>query len=234
MAKKIVDLSLEIKSNMVCQSAFQSSIYVTLMTHEQAAVEDPCGTPEDPFTSTWNYIGMIEHIGTHVDAYYHMSPNGLPIDQMPLDLFFGKAVCFDMSHIPERGKITVADMERAEKEAGVKVDGHIVLFYYGIHDKYFPTPEVLRRNPEVSPEVVKWLKDRGSRMHGVEGPSTDIMDTKLFPSHRACRDLGLSHFEWLVNLDQLIGKGEFEFYGIPLKLKNGSGSPIRAFAIVNE
>ena len=93
---------------------------------------------------------------------------------------------------------------------------------------------MLRRNPEVSPEVVRWLKDHGSIMHGVEGPSTDVMDTKLFPSHRACRDLGLSHFEWLVNLDQLLGRGEFEFYGVPLKLKGGSGSPIRAFAVVDE
>ena len=153
---------------------------------------------------------------------------------MPLELFFGKAVCFDMSHVPERGKITVEDMERAQEKTGVVVDGHIVLFYYGIHDKYFPTDEVLRRNPEVSPEVVRWLKDHGSIMHGVEGPSTDVMDTKLFPSHRACRDLGLSHFEWLVNLDQLLGRGEFEFYGVPLKLKGGSGSPIRAFAVVDE
>ena len=233
MARKIIDLSLEIKSNMVCQKDFQSSIYVQLVSHEQSRANG-CGTPDDPFTSTWNYIGMIEHIGTHVDAFFHMNPNGQSVDEMPLDLFFGKAVCFDMSHIPERGKITVADMERAQEAAGVTVDGHIVLFYYGIHNKYFPTEEVLRRNPEVSPEVVKWLKDHGSIMHGVEGPSTDVMDTKLFPSHRACRDLGLTHFEWLINLDQLIGKGEFEFFGIPLKLKGGSGSPVRAFAIVEE
>ena len=234
MAKRIIDLTLEIKNNMVCQDAFQSSIYVPLVSHEQS-LADGCGTPDDPFTSTWNYLGIIEHIGTHVDAYFHMNPDGTPIDKMPLDLFFGKAVCLDMSGIPERGKITVKDIEEAESKAGVKIEGHIVLFYYGIHNKYFPSKEVLRRNPEITPEVVKWLKDHGSKMHGVEGPSTDIMDLKLFPSHRACRDLGgISHYEWLVNLEELIGKGEFEFYGIPLKLKNGSGSPVRAFAIVDD
>ncbi len=233
MAKKVIDLTLEIKNNMVCQKDFQSSVYVPLVTHEDTKASGT-GTPDDPFTSAWNYLAIIEHIGTHVDAFYHMSPTGLTVDKMPLELFFGKAVCFDMSHVPERGKITVEDMERAQEKTGVVVDGHIVLFYYGIHDKYFPTDEVLRMNPEVSPEVVRWLKDHGSIMHGVEGPSTDVMDTKLFPSHRACRDLGLSHFEWLVNLDQLLGRGEFEFYGVPLKLKGGSGSPIRAFAVVDE
>lgn len=193
------------------------------------------GTPDDPFTSAWNYLAIIEHIGTHVDAFYHMSPTGLTVDKMPLELFFGKAVCFDMSHVPERGKITVEDMERAQEKTGVVVDGHIVLFYYGIHDKYFPTDEVLRRNPEVSPEVVRWLKDHGSIMHGVEGPSTDVMDTKLFPSHRACRDLGVEPF-------RMAGESSINCWagansnstGVPLKLKGGSGSPIRAFAVVDE
>ena len=163
-----------------------------------------------------------------------MSPKGRPIDQMPLDLFFGKAVCLDMRHIPARGSITVSDVEKAEKEAGVIIQGHIVLFATGVHERYFPSKDVLCMNPDIAPETVAWLASRGSRMHGVEGPSTDIMDTQLFPSHRACRDLGLSHYEWLVNLDQLIGKGEFLFYGIPLKLRNGSGSPVRAFAVIEE
>ena len=229
----IIDLSLEIKSNMIVQDAFQSSIYTELVSHEDSKAFGT-GTLEDPFTSTWNYLGMVEHTGTHVDAFYHMDPDGLPIDQMPLDMFFGKAVCFDMLHIPERGKITVKDVEEAERKTGIKIDGHIVLFATGIHEKYYPTKDVLCKNPEITPEVVEWLSKRNSRMHGVEGPSTDIMDTKLFPSHRACRNLKVSHFEWLVNLDKLIGKGEFMFYGIPLKLKSGSGSPVRAFAIIKE
>ena len=52
--------------------------------------------------------------------------------------------------------------------------------------------------------------------------------------HRLCRDLGISHFEWLVNLESLIGKGEFEFIGLPIKFKGGSGSPVRAVAILEE
>ena len=41
-------------------------------------------------------------------------------------------------------------------------------------------------------------------------------------------------WEWLVNLEQLLGKGEFQFFGVPPKVKGGSGSPVRAFAIVND
>lgn len=230
---RIIDLSVEITSNLPAQDAFPGNIYTQLVSHEESR-KLGSGVEGDPFTSTWNYIGMVEHIGTHVDAFYHMNPQGQSVDEMPLDLFFGKAVCFDITHIPERGKVTAADMEEAQKKCGILVDGHIVLFASGLHDKYFPDKKSLSVNAEITPEAVQWLADHGSKMHGVEGPSTDIMDLNLFPSHRKCRELGLSHYEWLTNLTKLIGKGEFQFYGIPLRLKKGSGSPVRAFAVVQD
>jgi len=36
----------------------------------------------------------------HVDAFRTVSPAGAPVDEMPLDLFIGKAVCFDPRHVP--------------------------------------------------------------------------------------------------------------------------------------
>jgi len=40
--------------------------------------------------------------------------------------------------------------------------------------------------------------------------------------------------ESLVQLEELIGKGQFQFIGLPLKIKEGTGSPIRAVAILND
>jgi kynurenine formamidase len=37
-----------------------------------------------------------------------------------------------------------------------------------------------------------------------------------------------------VNLEELVGKGEFMFFGVPLALANGTGGPTRAFAILDE
>ena len=71
-------------------------------------------------------------------------------------------------------------------------------------------------------------------MHGVEGPSTDAPDNNDFAQHRYCRDKGITHFEWLVNLEATLGKGEFEFIRLPIKFKGGSGSPVRAVAVINE
>ena len=154
-------------------------------------------------------------------------------DKMPLEMFMGKSVCFDLRHIEDLADVDVKDLEAAEKKSGVKVDGHIVLMCSGLHNKYFPKPEVVWSNWGLTADATHWLADRGSKLHGVEGPSTDKPSHNLFPSHRICRDRGITHYEWLVNLEELIGKGEYMFYGPPLKIDNGSGSPVRAWAVLD-
>jgi kynurenine formamidase len=188
--------------------------------------------PGDRMTFATTFISTLDHISTHVDSFFHVSPTGLSVDKMPLEVFMGKAVCLDFQHIPDLGDVDVKDLEEAEKKAGVKVDGHIVLMCSGLHKKYFPKPEVVWSNWGLTAEATHWLADRGSKIHGVEGPSTDKPSHNLFPSHRVCRDRGITHYEWLVNLEELIGKGEFMFYGPPLKIDNGSGSPVRAWAVL--
>ena len=43
-----------------------------------------------------------------------------------------------------------------------------------------------------------------------------------------------THMEGLINLDKLINKGSFQFIGFPLKIRGGTGSPIRAVAILDK
>jgi kynurenine formamidase len=43
--------------------------------------------------------------------------------------------------------------------------------------------------------------------------------------------MGFTHYENMVNLYQLIGRGRFRFIGLPLKIRGGTGSPVRAVAI---
>lgn len=234
MARRIIDLSMSIEDNMPAHKLFQSPIYLPALTHETTA-SFGLGVEGDIMTFQTNYIGMLDHVGTHVDAFLHVNPKGAPIDEMPLDLFMGKAVCFDLRHIADLEDITAAHMEEAEKKAGVKVDGHIVLLCTGFHARNInDRKQLVWGNPGLTVDATQWLYDRGSKMHGVEGPSTDKPTNNDFAQHRLCRDLGISHFEWLVNLEELIGKGEFEFIGLPIKFKGGSGSPVRAVALLEE
>lgn len=229
---KIIDLSVVIENNMPAHKNMPRPVFLPWMTHESCRAYNQ-GIPGDPFTTPIEFIGMLNHVGTHVDAFFHLSPTGATIDRMPLELFMGKAVCFDLTHIPDLGDIDVADMEEAEKRSGVRVDGHIVLLNTGLHRRHYPNDSVMHSNPGLTAAATHWLADRGSKMHGVEGPSTDRPNWAEFPSHRVTRDRGMTHVEWLCNLEELVGKGEFMFQAFPLKFKDGSGSPVRALAFLD-
>ena len=49
--------------------------------------------------------------------------------------------------------------------------------------------------------------------------------------HKACLELDITHIESLCNLETLLGQGVFQFIGLPLKFRGGTGSPIRAVAL---
>ena len=135
---RIIDLSLLIEDNMPAHKLFQRPVYTVHIGHESAKTHN-LGVPGDAMTFQTNFIGMVDHVGTHVDAFRHVSPNGKSVDEMPLDLFMGKAVCFDLRHIPDLGEITAEDMEKAEAKCGVKVNGHIVLLCTGFHKRNYPS-----------------------------------------------------------------------------------------------
>lgn len=231
MARQIIDLSLKLTNNMPAHKFFPRPVILPHVTHEEMITWGN-GVDGDPLGGCTTFIGMIDHAGTHVDAFIHTKKGGQTIDEMALELFIGKAVCLDLRHIPDLGDIDIAELEAAEKKAGVKIDGHIVLMCTGLHNRHYPSDKVVWSNPGITYEASHWLADR-SRVHGVEGPSTDKPSHNEFPNHRVCRDRGMTHYEWLVNLENLIGKGEFEFSGLPLNIHNGSGSPVRAVAFLD-
>ena len=74
---------------------------------------------------------------------------------------------------------------------------------------------------------------KGITSFGVEAFSPGTPGKNNFEVHNVCRDMGFTHIEGLANLDKLIGKGRFKFIGLPLRIRGGTGSPIRAVAVFN-
>jgi kynurenine formamidase len=48
-----------------------------------------------------------------------------------------------------------------------------------------------------------------------------------------CAERRVTHIENLCNLDKLLGR-RFTFIALPLKIRGGTGSPVRAVAILDE
>lgn len=166
--RRTVDLSLAITDNMPAHKLFQSPVILPALSHE-GTKDFGLGVPEDRMTFATNYLGMLDHVGTHVDALYHTNPEGSSVDEMPLEDFMGKAVCFDLTYIPDLGEIGVKDLEAAEEKSGVRVDGHIVLLHTGLHKRHYPSPEVVRSNPGLTAEATHWLADRAPGLTGSRG-----------------------------------------------------------------
>ena len=68
-------------------------------------------------------IALSDHAGTHVDAPVHFDPRpGAPsIDEVPLENFYTSAICLDLSHVPLKHQITVAEMKAALAKSGQEI-----------------------------------------------------------------------------------------------------------------
>ena len=157
---KLVDLSLEITNGMPAHALFPSPVWLPYVSHAESASAG-LGEPGDPMTYAVSYLATLEHVGTHVDAPAHIKDGGDPVDQVPLDWFTGKAICLDLRHVGDLGDIDVADLERAEEQTGIRIDGHIVLICSGFHERHWPERTVVTSNPGITYDASHWLADRG-------------------------------------------------------------------------
>jgi kynurenine formamidase len=187
------------------------------------------------FTSKALYLSMSDHAGTHVDApaHFNPAPDALSIDQVPLENFYTEAICLDLSHAPLRHQITVEEMEAALTASGETIQsGDTVLIYMAVNERLFGTPGYLHDFPGLHVDAVHWLADFGILAFGVEAISPAPEGEPNFNAHLACAERGVTHMECLWNLDKLVGMGRFRYIGFPLKIKDGTASPIRAVAVL--
>ena len=225
---RLIDLSRDIHHRMQRLPNHPMVIIAPFTTHEEVRVADGY-----EFTTFITSLNMGDHSGTHVDAPAHFDgrPGAATIDEMPLETFFTEAVCLDLSHKPLKSDITIAELEAAEKAAGVEIRPKDTVFLHmDFARRTAGTDAYITDFPGLTKESATWLGRRGIGMFGVEAVSPGRPGRNNFEVHHVCRDMGFTHMEGLVNLDRLVGAGRFRFIGFPLKIRGGSGSPIRAVA----
>jgi len=227
---KLIDLSREITHRMPVHPAHPTVAIGVWNDHDE--VKRAGATA---FSSKSLHLAMGDHAGTHVDAPCHFDPraDAPSIDQMPLETFFTEAVCLDLSHVPPRHQITIAELEAAEQAAGVEIrPGDTVFIYMAHYERTWGTDAYLHDFPGLSVEAARWLAAKGIVSFGVEAVSPGIEGEANYQVHLVCKETGITHMESLVNLDRLVGAGRFRFCGFPLKIRGGTASPIRAVAIL--
>jgi kynurenine formamidase len=229
---EIIDLSQEIFAGM---PVFPGLPEVEISVH--ASHEEWDGiTDSDVVSPAVNRLQMSEHTGTHVDAFNHMARQyrGQSIDNMPLTTFYTEGICLDLSHKGLRELIEPADLEGALAAAGLEIrQGDTVLLYTNHYRRAYGT-EDWPHGPGISGEAARWLGGQGIVAFGVETMSPGVRKVSNKEVHQICGELGFTHYENLVNLHQLAGRGRFRFIGLPLKIRGGTGSPVRAVAVLGD
>jgi kynurenine formamidase len=226
---EIIDLSQEIFPGM---PVFPGLPEVRITLH--ASHEEWDGIADSEVVSpAVNRLEMGEHTGTHVDAISHMARQyrGQSIDTMPLTMFYTEGICLNLSHKRLRELIEPDDLERALSGADLEIKpGDTVLLYTDHYRRAFGTGDWFN-GPGISTEAARWLGQQGIAAFGVETASPGVRDVSNKEVHHTCGELGFTHYENMVNLHHLIGRGRFRFMGLPLKIRGGTGSPVRAVAV---
>ena len=229
---EIIDLSQEIYEGM---PVFKSLPQVKMEIHN---THEEWNDEINPTTKTPAVykLELGEHTGTHVDAINHMAKEhvGKSIDTMPLSMFYTEGICLDFSHKGFRELITSEEVKKElEKENLTIKAGDTVLIYTDHYRKAFNT-ENWGNGPGISAECCRWLGNQKIAAFGVETMSPGVPKISNKEVHHICGEMGFTHYENMINLYQLIGRGRFRFIALPLKIRGGTGSPVRAVAIFNE
>ena len=226
---ELIDLSQEIYSGMPVFSGLPDVNITLHVSHE----EWDGITDSDVVSPAVNRLELGEHTGTHVDALNHMGRpfRGQSIDTMPLTMFYTEGICLDLSHKGLCELIEPVDLERALSDAGLEINhGDTVLLYTDHYRRLFGTGD-WPNGPGISASAARWLGGQKIAAFGVETMAPGVLHVSNKEVHRICGELGFTHYENMINLDRLIGRGRFRFIGLPLKIRGGTGSPVRAVAV---
>jgi kynurenine formamidase len=229
-----------------------------------AEIQHWSGQHGAPSIDAIGHIGRDGKLFGGVDAAASTSnPNGigasgvgaqLAIDAFPADLLVTRGVLLDVarmiqgdwSPLPDDFEITAAHLEQAAKRQRVRLKRGDTVFIRTGWGQYFKE-DATRYKGDFSPgpslNGAEFLIKHGARIVGNDTLTFEkrppiVFEPKfqVFPVHmRLIADKGIYIIENL-NLEQLAKSRADEFVVVipPLNIKGGTGSALRAFALVNE
>jgi len=160
-------------------------------------------------------LHLSVHTGSHADAPYHYNQAGATIDDVPVETYIGPARVVDI-----RGEttITTALLSRHDHAGTPRV-----LFK---SDSWTDASVFPPAWPLLAPDAPAWLGAHGVKLIGLDVPSVDHRESKDLAIHHALDAAGVLILE---NLDlRAVEPGLYELIALPLRIRDGDGSPVRA------
>jgi kynurenine formamidase len=206
-------------------------------------------------TSASAMLVMTEHSGTHMDALCHQAYGGrlhgdveitsrvqtsvgfttLGIDTVaPI---VRRGVLLDLGTLPAGHEVSAAELEQAA--GGLEIRrGDVVLIRLGSGALWADRAAYLRAGG-IGADAARWLAARAPLAVGADNVAFDVPDAHdpelgSLPCHTIVIVQEGIHIIESLYLEELAAEGvrEFGFICLPLKLRGGTGSPVRPIALV--
>ena len=196
-----------------------------------------------------NNFSMAEHGGTHLDAPVHFAAGKHAVDEIPVDSLIGAAVVVDVTDASTRNAdylVKVSDIEAFESAHGRIPDNAILLIRTGFSKRWPDAAAYLGTAargaaavpklhfPGIDPATAKWLlQNRKVNAVGIDTASIDYGQSTKYETHQLLYAQNIPGLENLDALDRLPPVGS-TLVALPMKIKGGSGAPLRIVALVSK
>ncbi len=205
--KKLYDVSLTISNGMV---AWPGDPEVNIKPYKSI---------KEGASSNVSILQLGSHTGTHIDVPYHFINEGSNLDDIPIELFVGRARLFELQML---GEIGVNDLKQ------LNLNGVSRILFKTRNSDFWKRNEGFRKDfVYLSGEGAKYLVDAGIKMVGIDYLSVEEFGNKSAPAHHTLLGAGIVIIEGL-NLSG-VKEGEYKVICAPLKIKGGDGAPARVF-----
>ena len=171
---------------------------------------------------------LSSHTGTHIDAPYHFDAKGKKIHQISLEHLVGESTLLKTKKRKDQA-ITKNDLMEFEKKYG-KIKKNSSLFIYTGWQQNLKKSFYFTKNPGLSKSAADYLVSKKIKLVGIDSPSIDLGTDQSFTVHKILAKNDVLIVENLANLEK-ISSLNFDYFILPLKLKDATGSPVRAIAI---
>lgn len=161
---------------------------------------------------------MGTHTGTHIDAPSHVLKEGKNLDDFDISHFMGETIKVDFQ--------TYQKLDIDEQEvSGIIFDCN--------WEKNFNNPKKFygSSRPEIPIDFIKALIRKDIKFFGCDLPSVDKSGSKNKLIHNTLLKNEILIYESLTNLNKIPSLLKFDFIGLPLKIKDIDGCPVRSLAI---
>jgi kynurenine formamidase len=173
-------------------------------------------------------ISMVSHIGTHIEAPYHILKDQADLADLPLETLIGPAIILDLRGYPKKTAIRIEHVQKAAAKAGGIRKGDIVFCNLG--GAPFYGTEQYGGSPYFPPDTLAWMADQGMKLMGVDAGGVEVPGSEEHVSHHALFERGIPLIENVNNLNTL-SKSRVQAYVLPVAVRGLEAFPVRVIAV---